>query len=421
MRIREILKEYKTSPSTLTKLSSGIDAIVGMEFEMIVPNTNEPLHLRNDVEFGSFKDVFKYFPNTNYREQLKNDYLEFLLHDAENEWKSSEDHDLDKNSFIEMSVKDNYNTKIDQERFLEHNGITWASEFCKKYNFNMDDDPEKSSIEQIGTEFQKSIGKPVLTSRLYHSGIRKNNSYTLEPDDTITTENEKDAGIEFISPPMNVQDMLTDLTNVISWAKNFGCYTNDSTGLHINVSIKGKDMKNLDYLKLAILLGDEYLLNQFERLTNDNCNSSYQAIVDKLQKNPDMAQTLLNASKSNFDYHLNIYGSQCFKQFNKYVSINVKPEYVEFRSPGGNWLNKDLGKLISTMMRCIVALDAALDPAKYRKEYLKKIRSLFLNFANGNVEFENYSKFLLGELSKSQLQTIWLKQNPKLFKKVVDK
>jgi hypothetical protein len=60
----------------------------------------------------------------------------------------------------------------------------------------------------------------------------------------------------------------------------------------------------------------------------------------------------------------------------KYVSINTKDNRIEFRSPGGDWLDTDINKLINTMLRFIVAMDIALDPEKEKKEYAKKFFDL---------------------------------------------
>ena len=48
---------------------------------------------------------------------------------------------------------------------------------------------------------------------------------------------------------------------------------------------------------------------------------------------------------------------------------------VEFRSPGGEWLDK-LNDLTDIIKRMVVALDASLDRTKYSKEYAKKLYKL---------------------------------------------
>jgi hypothetical protein len=56
---------------------------------------------------------------------------------------------------------------------------------------------------------------------------------SLDPDDSDAQ------GLEFVSPPLPIEELLSDLNKVKAWADKTGCYTNDSTGLHINVSVPG--------------------------------------------------------------------------------------------------------------------------------------------------------------------------------------
>jgi hypothetical protein len=50
---------------------------------------------------------------------------------------------------------------------------------------------------------------------------------------------------------------------------------------------------------------------------------------------------------------------------------------VEFRSPGGDWLSDfEDGKVENTLLRFVVALDAAVDETKYKEEYAKKLYKL---------------------------------------------
>ena len=61
-------------------------------------------------------------------------------------------------------------------------------------------------------------------------------------------------------------------------AGQLNLYTNNSTGLHINVSIPDK----LDVLKLAVFTGDQYVLQQFGRQNSDYAVSSQQAIAGRV-------------------------------------------------------------------------------------------------------------------------------------------
>ena len=91
----------------------------------------------------------------------------------------------------------------------------------------------------------------------------------------------------------------------------------------------------------------------------------------------------------------------------KYTSINTKGGYVEFRSPGGDWLGEyaaDPGKISNTLLRFVVALDAAADPEKYRNEYLKKLYTL-LSPKEKNDTISYFAKYVAGELPQSALKS----------------
>ena len=82
---------------------------------------------------------------------------------------------------------------------------------------------------------------------------------------------------------MNVAKTVNDLDKVKKWADKHNCYTNKSTGLHINISVPDYSLEKLDYIKLALLMGDQYVLDQFGRAGNTYCKSAMSKIRDKIK------------------------------------------------------------------------------------------------------------------------------------------
>jgi hypothetical protein len=182
--------------------------------------------------------------------------------------------------------------------------------------------------------------------------------------------------------------MISDLNKVKAWAKQRGCYTNDSTGLHINVSVPGFDNDKLDYVKLALLLGDQYVLDQFGRTGNTYAKSAMGMIKERIAQRPEDAAAMLQKTKTGL-------GELATKVIHsgttsKYTSINTKEGYIEFRSPGGDWLNENFDKIETTLLRFVVALDAAMDPAKYRDEYQRDLYKMLTGqqFGRSGSELE---------------------------------
>lgn len=259
------------------------------------------------------------------------------------------------------------------------------------------------SIEEVAGEFEDAIGRPVNYSRNYHGAKRTTDGYSLEPDGSLDADEPGDGGLEFISPPLPISEMFADLQKVIKWAKRTGCYTNDSTGLHINVSVPGwqGDSSKLDYVKLALLLGDEYVLDEFGRSGNTYCKSALKIVKDHIRQRPEDATALLEKMKS----HLNTAAAKVIHSgaTSKYTSINNKNGYIEFRSPGGDWLNAGVDKIQNTLLRFVVALDAAVDETKYKEEYAKKLYKLLAPSNDESDTLQYFAKFSAGELPRSAL------------------
>jgi hypothetical protein len=88
----------------------------------------------------------------------------------------------------------------------------------------------------------------------------------------------------------------------------------------------------------------------------------------------------------------------------KYTSINTKNGYIEFRSPGGDWLNDNFAEIENTLRRFTVALSAAVDPEMYRQEYLKKLYKL-LDVSGEKDPLSYFAKYSAGELPKAALKS----------------
>jgi hypothetical protein len=272
---------------------------------------------------------------------------------------------------------------LDESNFLSDQGIRYMTDVVDQYDITW---PYYTSMEESGgsgqsmgsvaVEFEKIIGRPV-TYGDYHSGeFSQTDNYRVEKDTSLEGDSDSDSGLEFISPPLPINEMFDDLDKVIAWAKSKGCYTGDDyhTGLHMNISVQGKGTKDLDYVKLALFLGDEYVLEEFGREANRYCESAMKIIKKVIVNRPDKAKTAFEQMRTNLGYKASAIIHN--RATSKYTSINVKDGYVEFRSPGGDWLNADIKLLKNTLLRFVVALDIASDPDKYKNEYGKKLYNL---------------------------------------------
>jgi len=301
------------------------------------------------------------------------------------------------------------NEEYDESDFLEEE-LSYMSDIERNYDiqwpYYIDINQNQSGevdIDRVADEFSSAIGRPVNASSRYHGATREKGKYVVEPDGSLEPDDYDDSGLEFVSPPLPLEEMFSDLDKVKKWADEKGCYTNSSTGLHINVSVPEFSVDNLDYIKLALLMGDKYVLEQFDRLGNTYAKSAMDKIVDRIKQRPEDAEMLLVKMKEGL-------GKLATKVIHsgateKYTSINTKTGYIEFRSPGGDWLSdKFFNQIKPTLSRFVVALDAAMDPEKYRDEYLKKLYKL-LQPKSKEDTLSYFAKYAAGELPKAALKS----------------
>jgi hypothetical protein len=341
------------------------------------------------------------------------DYIKF----AEDAWEESFNDDNYQNAYDEF--REGREGDFDEEEFLRDIGIRDMSDVANRVRVDISWPFYESNygggggenIESIGENFSDAIGKKVYTSSSYHGAKRGPDAYSLEPDGSIDASS-GEAGLEFISPPMSVDEMFDDLQKVKEWADDRGCYTNKSTGLHINVSVPDFSLDKLDYVKLAVLLGDKYILEQFGRLSNSYARSALDIIKDRAKDNEEVDK-LLKQLKGNVE----TIASKILHsgRTDKFTSINTKDKYVEFRSAGGDWLGQNFDKIENTILRNIVALDAACDPNKYKKEYQKAVYKL-LKPKDEKSDMSYFARYMSGEINRSDYMQVLEKSRTDRFR-----
>jgi len=336
-------------------------------------------------------------------DKLVNNRVSEMLDEKASESWESQDSNYD---YAKEEYEDEQRDDFDDSTWLEHEGIDSMSAVERNYDIQW---PHYTSVggggeqqaEDIAKDFESAIGRDVNFSSGYHGAKREEGKYVVEPDGSLSGDNDGDSGLEFVSPPLPVAELLSDLKKVKAWADKTGCYTNDSTGLHINISVPNYSLEKLDYVKLAMLMGDEYILKQFGREANTYCKSATRFIKEKAT--PETIEVIMKKMKE----QLNTSVSKLIHSgiTNKFTSINTKDGYVEFRSPGGDWLGENFDKIENTLLRLVVALDAAIDETKYKDEYAKKLYKLIAPSDDKTNTMQYFAKFAAGELPRSALMS----------------
>jgi len=313
---------------------------------------------------------------------------------------------------LELS-RDEYYENDYFEEWLSDEGLVFMSDIFHRYDGIIHWPHYTSSlaggtnVKDIADDFSRAVGRPVKASSGYHSSSVERpapgkNFYVVEPDGSLEPDGPGDSGLEFVSPPLPIDEIVSDLNKVKAWANRMGCYTNDSTGLHINISVPNYSQNRLDFVKLALLMGDEYVLEQFGRAGNSYAKSAMGKVRDHVKQRPFEAKYLLDKMKG----HMGALASKAIHSGSteKYTSINTKDGHIEFRSPGGDWLDDNFDKIENTLMRFTVAMSAALDPEAYRQEYLKKLYKI-LAPKDEKDPLAVFAKYAAGQLPAAALKS----------------
>lgn len=246
-------------------------------------------------------------------------------------------------------------------------------------------------------------GNKIQTSNIFSKKVKPG------PTKFFISTLTNDEGVEIISPPLTLDEMKHDLNKIVTWAKRKKAYTNASTGLHMNISLPNYSDTSVDFIKLVLFLGDEHVLDVFNRIGNSYAVSALEKLKARVKYNPDRTAAILRRLKLGLHSSAQTILKTELLQQDKKISINIKKNYVEFRSPGGDWLNMDINILISTLERFIYALDIACSPEKYKKEYSKKLYKLLSPIEN-DMDLEMLSFFISGQYPISVIKK-YLKNN----------
>lgn len=470
MKISQLLQELQMTPKSLASQVANIDALVGMEFEMYVPGAGVPDEddleviedMSHDFRPTSIQSIINFYQHGDHgltrdeinvlEDRLNSDYNDYIEKEIEEMWLVDgfdffkdfvDPSDIPEDETIEEMWEAHYGigaklrakafesfttgerdnppsvkswlrdeSMADMSDINEHLGYTWP------YTTTEEPPDTEWDMKDVAKSFSKTVGRDVDIE-----GSGGGGKYGLTTDGSLSSPNTpSDGGLEFISPPLSVSEMIHDLHKVREWAAEHDCYTTEETGLHINVSLRNANWDQLDYVKLAIMLGDNYVAEQFDRINNYYAASAFDKIGKIIRDKPELAVDMLIKMKT----HMDALSSRIIHDLatSKYTSINLKlnllpaAKRVEFRSPGGDYLGRNFHLIENTMMRFIVALDSALDPEKDRKEYMKKLyKVLGQTLSNGIDITKIFAEFSTGPKDSSNANRIAeLKATIKLFK-----
>ena len=228
-----------------------------------------------------------------------------------------------------------------------------------------------------------TMGSKVKIFSDRHEDTKKLDRWYIEPDGSLSPNEQEDACVEIVGPPEAPNKALDSLKKFFGMAQQMKFYTNKSTGLHINVSIP----QDIDVLKLAVFTGDQYVLQQYGRLEN-NYSRSVTRDIGKRDNQRQLARALPQTQSGRGK---NVFGdkkisSELKLQFIQKIARDISSthtasissenkKYISFRHTGGDYLT-DYQGIVNVVGRFVRALIIAADPTAYRNEYLAAVAKL---------------------------------------------
>jgi hypothetical protein len=332
---------------------------------------------------------------------------------------------------VEEEVKEEVHGSVTWDQFWEHENIQAMSDLLNRYDLVWPHYVEEgggTSVDTWAQEISEITGKGTNVSAQYHGSPKEQGKYTLEPDSSLSVDDGPDAGWELVSPVMPLDEALDQLEKLFAYIeeKDGDIYTNESTGLHMNISVpQGND---IDYTKLVLFSGDKFILDKYNRLSNNYANSALgQLEARAATMPPELAAEAMQKMKDNLEDTAEEYVRAGTGQA-KYTSIHIKDGYIEFRGPGGMYTNKSFGENMDVMLRFARAMTIAADPQAYRQEYQKKLYKTLSKSESSERTIDSlFADFQSGEINKEVFKKRWAnlvvqqKQNQAILNRLDDR
>ena len=265
----------------------------------------------------------------------------------------------------------------DKDEWARYEYGSWSSTLGEHGIYLSNPDGEGRGVHEVGEYLEDWAGDNSQFSSVqageYHSGYGTNNDYwRVETDSSIDSYG---TGAEIISPVYATpRKMLEEMKKLFTWIDDQGADTNSSCGLHVTMSLDSEEKEEVNPVKLAVLLGDKYLLSTFGRAGNSYAKSqmaNLQKAAAKLKADPNNTKNIQAIEK--------ILSSNVMRD--KFTAINFKDQtdndtgnqLIEFRIGGGDDYHMNFDTAAKAVIRYAITMQAAYSDKMYTADYAKAL------------------------------------------------
>ena len=260
----------------------------------------------------------------------------------------------------------------------------------------------KNTAQQLANYLSRTLKEKVVINGTGYAFWNLTHDTSIKDSEGRSDEEDQDGyGVEIVSPALRPSIALEQLALVLDVLGKYDIETNESTGIHVNISLE--NLESFDPLKLVLFMGDEHILKKFDRTANTFTNSQIRRVVDSISASGKVPKSV---------DELIALGREGLKETGKYFSVNLThlPKYLEFRAAGGADYHKRLHDIREVMGRWLTAVEIAAKPDMYRNEYLKKVIKLFDKTSEGQTQQE----------VSALTFTEYLRKNDRMFLDTID-
>ena len=306
---------------------------------------------------------------------------------------AADDEDIKQAAYEEATENYDYDDWINDQWYS-------MSSFCDDYGIDYSYGNNLGEVAELVSKFVRDSS--AFSDDYVESGDYGNTSgstvqYAVESDSSIDGYG---TGAEIISPVFSTpRRMLAEMKKFFEFLQSEGALTNNSTGLHITMSYNPQDGEIVNHkpgtsevianrVKMAVLLGDQYLLNEFLRGSNTYTKSQYKELQNAISELKQESGT--EGIKKAEAFLEKAISDDKFRaiHFKGQKDSKTNTNLIEFRIGGGEDYEQDFDKVFKATVRYATTMIAG-HTDQYEGDYVKALSKLLRkanDVAQGDVE-----------------------------------